>query len=174
MLWQLTARSNVNQSEVHSTSRFPCARKNSRLPDRKSLRVLPGIFPVKFSNEGIALVAISRARFVKVRATIRSSSRSTCAPTCAGAALYAALRVTRAQGFRRAGNHRRAQRAEHRAGLGCGFTPIGVFHRVGYTLHAWHDTQWLERSFGPDDGAAPREPIAVGNVDVAALLGGTD
>jgi L-amino acid N-acyltransferase YncA len=39
-----------------------------------------------------------------------------------------------------------------------GFTPVGVYHRVGYKLGAWHDVMWLEREIAPHDDA-PEEPI---------------
>jgi L-amino acid N-acyltransferase YncA len=36
--------------------------------------------------------------------------------------------------------------AFHRA---VGFTPIGVFHEVGYKFGRWHDTSWWERDLSP-------------------------
>jgi phosphinothricin acetyltransferase len=65
--------------------------------------------------------------------------------------LYAALfRDLAAWGYHRAfagitaGNegsiafHRRA-----------GFTPVGVFHEIGYKFGRWHDTSWWERDLSP-------------------------
>ena len=43
----------------------------------------------------------------------------------------------------------------HRA---VGFTPVGVYHRVGYKLGAWRDVVWLERALGPHD-ADPPAPV---------------
>lgn len=37
-----------------------------------------------------------------------------------------------------------------------GFTPVGVYRRVGYKLGSWHDVQWLERGLAPHT----REPPA--------------
>lgn len=45
----------------------------------------------------------------------------------------------------------------HRA---LGFTPVGVFHRVGYKLGAWHDVVWLERALAPHD-VEPPAPVAL-------------
>jgi len=39
-----------------------------------------------------------------------------------------------------------------------GFTPVGVYHRVGYKLGAWHDVMWLERPLAPHT-IAPGDPI---------------
>lgn len=38
-----------------------------------------------------------------------------------------------------------------------GFTPVGVYHRVGWKLGAWHDVGWWERELRPRT-AAP-EPV---------------
>ena len=56
-----------------------------------------------------------------------------------------------------------AQRGYHRAFAGitasnensiafhrnAGFTPIGVFHEIGYKFGRWHDTSWWERDLSP-------------------------
>ena len=34
-----------------------------------------------------------------------------------------------------------------------GFTPVGVYRRVGYKLGAWHDVGWWQRSLEPPDEA---------------------
>lgn len=39
-----------------------------------------------------------------------------------------------------------------------GFTPLGVFHRIGYKHGMWHDVAWFERPLGAYD-AKPSEPI---------------
>ncbi len=41
----------------------------------------------------------------------------------------------------------------------CGFQKIGVFHRAGYKLGAWHDVGWWERALGEPDGE-PSSPWA--------------
>lgn len=41
-----------------------------------------------------------------------------------------------------------------------GFSPVGVYHRVGYKLGAWHDVMWLERGLAPH-ALAPAPPIAL-------------
>jgi phosphinothricin acetyltransferase len=38
----------------------------------------------------------------------------------------------------------------------CGFTKVGVFHRAGYKLGAWHDVGWWERALREPDA----EPLA--------------
>jgi phosphinothricin acetyltransferase len=74
-----------------------------------------------------------------------------------GRALYASLfEVLILQGFRRAYAGitlpNEASVALHEA---MGFTPVGIFHRVGYKLGAWHDVLWLERALGPRDDEPP-------------------
>lgn len=44
-----------------------------------------------------------------------------------------------------------------------GFTPVGVYHGVGYKLGSWHDVAWFERSL------APREPDPAFPVPLAAI-----
>ena len=40
-----------------------------------------------------------------------------------------------------------------------GFTPIGVYRRVGYKFGAWHDVGWWQRPLrAPDDTSAPDAP----------------
>lgn len=41
-----------------------------------------------------------------------------------------------------------------------GFTPLGVFHRVGYKHGHWHDVAWFERPLAPYD-ANPAEPVPI-------------
>jgi phosphinothricin acetyltransferase len=43
----------------------------------------------------------------------------------------------------------------HRA---MGFEPVGVYHRVGFKMGAWHDVVWLEKILRPQQGE-PAEPI---------------
>lgn len=40
----------------------------------------------------------------------------------------------------------------------CGFTPVGVFRKIGYKHGAWHDVAWLERPLAPYD-LEPASPI---------------
>jgi phosphinothricin acetyltransferase len=41
-----------------------------------------------------------------------------------------------------------------------GFTPVGVYRKVGYKLGAWHDVLWLERALGAHAPApAPPTPL---------------
>jgi L-amino acid N-acyltransferase YncA len=44
-----------------------------------------------------------------------------------------------------------------------GFSTVGVYHRVGYKLGAWHDVMWLERTLAPHT-AAPAQPIPLPRV----------
>jgi phosphinothricin acetyltransferase len=39
-----------------------------------------------------------------------------------------------------------------------GFTPVGIYRRIGWKLGAWRDTLWLQREIG-GDGEPPPEPI---------------
>lgn len=41
-----------------------------------------------------------------------------------------------------------------------GFRPVGIYHRVGYKLGAWHDVMWLERELAPHT-LAPTQPLAL-------------
>jgi len=41
-----------------------------------------------------------------------------------------------------------------------GFTPLGVFHRVGYKQGRWHDVAWFERVLSDHD-ANPAMPIPI-------------
>jgi L-amino acid N-acyltransferase YncA len=43
----------------------------------------------------------------------------------------------------------------HRA---MGFEPVGVYHRVGYKMGAWHDVVWLEKILQAEQGE-PAEPM---------------
>jgi L-amino acid N-acyltransferase YncA len=39
-----------------------------------------------------------------------------------------------------------------------GFTTVGVYHRVGYKLGAWHDVMWMERPLA-QHSAEPAPPV---------------
>jgi L-amino acid N-acyltransferase YncA len=39
-----------------------------------------------------------------------------------------------------------------------GFTHVGIYHRVGYKLGAWHDVMWLERALAQHT-VAPADPV---------------
>lgn len=43
----------------------------------------------------------------------------------------------------------------HRA---LGFTPAGVYRRIGFKHGAWHDVAWTQRAIGPADDDPPAEP----------------
>jgi len=44
-----------------------------------------------------------------------------------------------------------------------GFTPVGVYHRVGFKLGRWHDVGWWERPLGEHTGS-PAEPVGLAAV----------
>ncbi len=44
-----------------------------------------------------------------------------------------------------------------------GFTPIGVYQKVGYKLAAWHDVGWWHLALTPTDGE-PSTPLAISTV----------
>jgi phosphinothricin acetyltransferase len=48
-----------------------------------------------------------------------------------------------------------ASESLHRA---MGFTPVGVYRRIGWKHGAWHDVAWVQRPIGPEDDAPPSEP----------------
>ena len=80
-----------------------------------------------------------------------------------GRALYASLFAALAvQGYRNAYAGitlpNDASVALHKS---VGFTPVGVYRRIGYKLGAWHDVLWLERELAPRviDPPLPR-PLA--------------
>jgi phosphinothricin acetyltransferase len=54
-----------------------------------------------------------------------------------------------------------------------GFTPIGVYRRVGYKQGAWYDVGWWSRALRAH-GGEPEEPLPLRDLDagaIAALLG---
>jgi L-amino acid N-acyltransferase YncA len=76
-----------------------------------------------------------------------------------GRALYEALfERLAARGFRTAVAGMTlpnpASEGLHRA---MGFTPVGVYRRIGWKHGAWHDVAWVQRPLGPD-GAPPSDP----------------
>jgi L-amino acid N-acyltransferase YncA len=81
-----------------------------------------------------------------------------------GRALYTSLiAVLTLQGFRNAyagiALPNPASVAFHEA---LGFTSVGVYHRVGYKLDAWHDVMWLERTLAAHTVAPPHPvPLSV-------------
>jgi L-amino acid N-acyltransferase YncA len=48
-----------------------------------------------------------------------------------------------------------------------GFTPVGVYRRVGYKLGAWHDVAWFQADLQPEpiDPAPPQSVSALGPLD---------
>lgn len=80
-----------------------------------------------------------------------------------GRALYASLfEILVLQGFRNAFAGitlpNPASVGMHQA---VGFTPIGVYHGIGYKLGAWHDVGWFERPLAPRDAdPLPPRPLA--------------
>jgi L-amino acid N-acyltransferase YncA len=77
-----------------------------------------------------------------------------------GRALYTSLFVIVAlQGFRNAyagiALPNPASVGFHEA---LGFQLVGVYHRVGYKLGAWHDVMWLERQLAPHT-VSPTDPV---------------
>lgn len=80
-----------------------------------------------------------------------------------GRALYASLfEILMLQGFRNAFAGitlpNPASVGMHQA---VGFTPVGVYHGIGYKLGAWHDVGWFERPLAPRDAdPLPPRPLA--------------
>lgn len=92
---------------------------------------------------------------VEVSAYVHGDARRLGVGRALYASLFAALVV---QGFRNAYAGVTLPNAAsvglHRA---VGFTPVGVYHGVGYKQGAWHDVAWFERPLAPRD-AAPASP----------------
>src|SRR5690606_36941096 len=95
---------------------------------------------------------------VEVSAYVHPDARRLGVARALYTSLFAALAV---QGFRNAYAGitlpNDASVALHTA---VGFTPVGVYHRVGYKLGAWHDTIWLERALAAHDPSpSPPRPL---------------
>ena len=88
-----------------------------------------------------------------------------------GVAVNAALLdVLRAQGFANAfGGITLPNAASVALHERLGYVRIGVYRGIGFKLGRWHDVGWWQRRLIEDD-AAPREPIAIGDVDIDAVL----
>ncbi len=50
-----------------------------------------------------------------------------------------------------------------------GFATVGVYHRIGYKLGAWHDVMWLSRTLAPYD-ASPPKPLLLPELQDEAIL----
>jgi L-amino acid N-acyltransferase YncA len=83
--------------------------------------------------------------------------------TGVGKALYTSLfAVLSLQGFRSAyAGITLPNAASVRFHESVGFTPVGVYHAIGYKFGRWHDVAWFERALGPHETEvrAPR-PIS--------------
>jgi phosphinothricin acetyltransferase len=95
-----------------------------------------------------------------------------------GAGAYQALlTILRIQGFHRAfAGITLPNPASVRLHENAGFTPLGVFRRVGFKCGAWHDVGWWERGLAepaqPPEEPLPFEQIAESARVVAALAEG--
>jgi L-amino acid N-acyltransferase YncA len=104
---------------------------------------------------------------VEVSAYVRQDVRR----AGAGRALYTSLfAILALQGYRSAFAGitlpNEASVGLHRA---MGFTPVGIYHGVGYKFGEWHDVGWFERPLAPRD-SDPRAPVALPSlVDQASL-----
>jgi phosphinothricin acetyltransferase len=43
---------------------------------------------------------------------------------------------------------------------GLGFSPVGVYRRIGWKVGAWHDVGWWQLDLSPDGEDPPEEPLA--------------
>lgn len=79
-----------------------------------------------------------------------------------GRALYTVLfELLKLQGFRNAyAGVTLPNDASVRLHAALGFTPVGVYRRIGYKFGAWHDVAWFERELGERD-AQPGPPVAL-------------
>lgn len=100
---------------------------------------------------------------VDVSAYVREDARRTGVARALYTSLFAVLAL---QGFR---NAYAGITLPNAASVGfheaLGFTPVGVYRRVGFKLGAWHDTGWFERTLAAHI-VPPPEPIPL-----PALLG---
>ncbi len=98
---------------------------------------------------------------VEVSAYVAESARRLGVARALYTALFALLAV---QGFKNAyAGVTLPNEASLRLHAALGFTPVGIYHGVGYKHGAWHDVAWFERSLAPRDGgpeAPPRPPRA--------------
>jgi L-amino acid N-acyltransferase YncA len=79
-----------------------------------------------------------------------------------GKALYTSLfAVLSLQGFRSAyAGITLPNGASVRFHEAVGFTPVGVYHDIGYKFGRWHDVAWFERALGPHETEVrPPRPI---------------
>jgi len=79
-----------------------------------------------------------------------------------GKALYSSLfAVLALQGFRSAyAGITLPNPASVRFHEAVGFTPVGVYHDIGYKFGRWHDVAWFERALGPHETEVhPPRPI---------------
>ncbi|MGE3175901.1 MAG: N-acetyltransferase family protein [Vicinamibacterales bacterium] len=82
-----------------------------------------------------------------------------------GRALYTTLfALLRAQGYVRAcAGITVPNEGSVRLHESCGFTPVGIYRRVGYKLGAWRDVAWYQADLQPDP-AVPAEPLPLAAV----------
>jgi L-amino acid N-acyltransferase YncA len=89
-----------------------------------------------------------------------------------GKALYNSLfAVLSLQGFRSAyAGITLPNAASVRFHESAGFTPVGVYHDIGYKFGRWHDVAWFERALGPHDTEArPPRPISEITADASFI-----
>jgi L-amino acid N-acyltransferase YncA len=88
-----------------------------------------------------------------------------------GRALYESLfAVLILQGFRNAyAGITLPNAASVRFHEALGFATVGVYHRVGYKLGAWHDVMWLARTLAPHD-ISPPKPLSLPELRDEAIL----
>jgi L-amino acid N-acyltransferase YncA len=55
-----------------------------------------------------------------------------------------------------------------------GFTPVGVFHRIGWKFGAWHDVMWLERAVGEHLTSPDSPPTPLSRLDPAVIAAALD
>lgn len=95
---------------------------------------------------------------VEVSAYVRADARRTGVASALYDSLFAALVL---QGFR---NAYAGITLPNPASVGLhrslGFSPIGVFRKIGYKHGVWHDVEWLERELAPHmSNPAPPTPL---------------
>ena len=109
---------------------------------------------------------------VEVSAYVRDTRHR----TGAGRRLYETLfRILALQGYQRACAGitlpNEASVGFHQA---LGFTPVGVYHRIGWKFGAWHDVMWLERAIEEDLAPPDSPPMPLADLQpslLAELLG---
>ena len=104
---------------------------------------------------------------VEVSAYVREGAHR----TGVGRRLYESLfRVLAVQGYQRAfAGITLPNEASVGFHTAFGFTPVGVYHRIGWKFGAWHDVLWLERAVDDTLATPAAPPIPFAQLTASAI-----